>query len=512
METDLRKTLLINTITNYVFLFWRLITSIFITRIILFGLGDVTYGFWALLWTIFGYALLLDFGFGKSIQKYTAEVAITKDYDSYSKLISSIIFAYIAMASIIAIFSIICAYYLDSIFDVSMINNLIYIRKVFLIFGCGVAFVFPTGFIPEILVGLKRTDIKNYVSISAYTIKVIGIFILFKLNYSIMALAILTVVMDLIPNIFMFIFIKKLLPSFKIKLSQFRIKHIKEVGSFSLYAYIYAIAVMILFRTDTVVLGVMVGVTGVAVYQIGTRVSMLLENLTTQFQSNLPAVAASLYKSNETEKLRWIFLRSSRLSVFISTGIFVAFLMLAKQILFVWLKITDINAIHIAYIMLCSVFISVLFRSVSIKFMQMAGEHKKVAYIMIVECIINLILSIVLVKLIGTVGVAYGTLIPNIFFSIFIIFPMFTKFTGFSIYYYLKKVYLPIIVTVLPTVLFLIFINSKFDPYSWNIIYLILWGAIAGFLYLIMGYITYFNKEEKSKYLGSIPYLRKFIR
>ena len=513
MAKDLKKIVFINTITNYIFLFWRMATAIFITRIIFFGLGEEYYGFWALLWTVFGYALLLDFGFGKSIQKFTAEVTITKDFNKYNRLISSIILAYSLMAFAIILFSIFCGYYLEHVFSVKHLSHLEYCKNVFMIFGIGVALVFPTGFLPEILMGLKRTDLKNYFFISAYTLKVVGIYVLFKLDCSLMALAVVTVSANLIQNLSLYFVVRKLLPEFRILFRSFKFKYLKEVGSFSFYAYLYAIAVMILFRTDAAVLGVMVGMMGVGIYQLGTRISIVMEQITTQFQSNLPAIAASLHKNNETEKLKWILLKSSRISTYISTGIFVGLFFLTRQIMYLWLEVKNEDVILIAYIMITSTYIMVLFRSSSIKFLQMAGEHKKVGCYYLIESAVNIILSVSLVHLMGVIGVALGTIIPNIIFSVFIFFPMFAKFSNFTVMYYLKKVYLPIIITVLPTVVFLFIINSNLPPYQWTILDLVGWSLLAGLIYLLMGFFFYFTKEEKKKYVDLIPvsFVRKIL-
>lgn len=512
MSLDLKKILLRNTLTNYIYLFWNMITAVFITRIIFLGLGDELFGYWALLWGIFGYAILLDFGFGKSVQKYTAEVTITKDFKKYNKIISSIICTYGLISLVIIMVSVLCSYFLEYIFSVENLTNLNYCKQVLIVFGVGTALVFPTGFIPEILMGINRSDIKNYICIVTHTFKIVGIYLFFEIGYSIMTLVVITVIMNLIPNIFMLISVRKLLPEFKLSFKHFQIYKVKESGSFSLYAYIYAIAVMILFKTDVLVLGIMLGMNAVAIYQIGTRVSYLLESLTTQFQNTLPAIAASLYKSKDFEKLRWVLLKSSRLTVFISTGTFILFILLTKQILYLWLEIKDSDAVLISYLMLCSVYVMVLFRSTSVKFMQMAGKHKEIAYIYLSECIINIVLSVILVHLIGVIGVVLGTLIPNVIFSLFVIFRMFAKFSNFSLKYYLNKVYLPIIIVVLPTTLLLICANLLKGPYSWNYLDLLTWSLGAGILYLGMGYLVYFSKEEKKKYMGMIPIVNKFYK
>ncbi|HCX72161.1 MAG TPA: hypothetical protein DHM37_00400, partial [Candidatus Cloacimonas sp.] len=64
MQGSYKKSVFLNTLVTYSSVFVTFITAIYTTRILYLGLGEVAYGFWVLVWSIFGYSLLLDFGFG----------------------------------------------------------------------------------------------------------------------------------------------------------------------------------------------------------------------------------------------------------------------------------------------------------------------------------------------------------------------------------------------------------------------------------------------------------------
>ena len=53
-----------NTATNYLVMLIRFFQGLLVTRWLIGYLGDSGYGFWMLLWTFFGYAILIDFGVG----------------------------------------------------------------------------------------------------------------------------------------------------------------------------------------------------------------------------------------------------------------------------------------------------------------------------------------------------------------------------------------------------------------------------------------------------------------
>ena len=111
-EKELRKKLLINSISNYVRLVLRLVLGLLMFRMlypnpdatgIRGGLSEEEFGFWALLWSIFGYGLLMDFGFGLAAQKKVAELSHHKNWDELSRVLSTIIYFYCMSGALIVV-------------------------------------------------------------------------------------------------------------------------------------------------------------------------------------------------------------------------------------------------------------------------------------------------------------------------------------------------------------------------------------------------------------------------
>lgn len=506
MSEKLGKMMLKNTVTNYVVLGMKMLTAILVTRIIYLGLGEQYYGYWSLLWTIFGYSLLLDFGFGKTVQKYTAEAQATGDFERYSKIITTVIGSYLLMALILVAVTFCTMFFIEDLFSLKT-GEPGYYRLVFMIFGIGIAVVFPTGVFPEILVGLKRLDIRNYTLIFNILCELTGIYLIFKLGGSLLALAIFSAVINLVTNFIMAFFVFHFIPKLRIIPGHFSFKNFRHIADFSFFAYLVTMANMVIFKTDRMVLGIMVGMTGVAIYQLGTRLSDILQFLTTQFQENLSPVAASLYKAGDMDTLKEVMLSSVRITAFLSTCAFVIFYLMARPILYVWLKVTDPEPMQVADIMMVSVYIMVVFRSSPNHFLLMSGHHRLIAIVAIIESIVNLGLSIFLVRKMGVIGVAIGTLVPNTIMSLFVILPAAARYGKLSIMRYIFHAYLPVILLAIPPAAFLWWINHTIKFESWTLWKLALVCPAAGLIYLITGIFIYINKKEKGQIARLIPML-----
>ena len=506
------RRLLKNTVSNYLSTAVKLISSIFLTSFLYKGLGPEFYGFWSLLWSVFIFSLLLDLGFGKSVEKYCAEASFSGDMDKFNSILSTIIFGYAIIAVIIIFVGGGMSFFLDKIFTLNegdYILNIVYYQKVFMLFSVGIALVFPTGVFPTILLAMQRSYLRNYVIVFNKLIEVFGVWYIFHAEHSLMTLIIFTTSINLLSNIVMAIMAFHIMPGLKIRIRFIKLSTLKYIADFSFYTYLLMICDMIIFQTDRVLLGIMAGLTSISVYHIATKIPQMISMASTQFQSNLGPIAAILYKSGDKEKLEETMFNSTRITVFICTGVFTVFIPLVRPILYRWLKITSDETIMLTYILIGSMYMLIIFRDTAKHFLLMTGYHRLYARISMAEAASNITLSIIFVKLFGdtgaAMGVALGTLIPNVIISLMIIFPLAAKHSGTRPFPYLVKVYLPIISFAAPIVLLIIFATHAVPYYKWTFLALCITAATTGILYLGVGWFVYVKREEKEKLCSFLP-------
>lgn len=505
------RQLIKNTASNYLSTAIKLISSIFLTSFLYKGLGPEFYGFWSLLWSVFIFSLLLDLGFGKSVEKYCAEASFSGNMDKFNSILSTIIFGYCIIALLIIIAGTGMSFYLDRIFTLNegdYILNIAYYRKVFMLFAVGIALVFPTGVFPTILLAMQRSYLRNYVIIFNKLIEVFGVWYIFHNDHSLMTLIIFTTSINLLSNIVMAIMAFRIMPGLKISISYIKLSTLKYIADFSFYTYLLTICDLIIFQTDRVVLGIMVGMSSVTIYHIATKIPQMISMASTQFQSNLAPIAAILHKSGDKQKLEEIMFNSTRITVFICTGVFTIFIPLVRPILYRWLKITDETTIMLAYILISSMYVLIIFRDTAKHFLLMTGYHRLLTKIAMAEAISNILLSVIFIKLLGVVGVAWGTLIPNVIISLMIIFPLAAKHSGTRPFPYLVKVYLPVIIFAAPIVLLIIYATHAVPYYKWTFMALFITAATTGILYFGVGWFVYVKREEKEKLCSFLP---KFV-
>ncbi len=527
-----------NTITQYVVVFARMITSFFTIYMLFHGLGENDYGFYSLLWEFFGFAIILDFGFGMAVQKYTAEASATRDYPRLNRRLSAIIGSYLVLMLIIIGVTYYLSTILGDIFKIENQTKLYLYKQVFLIIGIGSALNFPVSVFSEVLDGLKRYDLSNYIKITNIFLTLAGIYvIIYYMNHSILVLAVYIVILNFITNLAMFLVSKFLMPQLRIMLKYLTWSNLKDVFHFSFYVYIISMATRIINNTDRIVLGVMLGMAPVALYQIGIKIPAIMHQLTSQYQSTLTPVVASLHAGDEEERLRKVMFISNKLTAFVITGCVFIFIFLTRDILKVWLDVVNEDIIMITYIFLIGTYFEVLFRSVFSRYLLMADYHRILALIIIFEAVANLGISIFLIWKIGILGVVLGTCIPNFICGIFIIFPLACRGLKTSMSTYIFKVFLPIALIAVPAMALMLAIiyyfpmdqfiamvpetlhMEKWGERIFGLIYIGITAAIGGSVFFVMGMFLYITRRERHEMLQMMPgFIRsatmkyKFIR
>lgn len=505
MDNTLGKQIVRNIAANYLSVIINMVSAIFVTRMLLKGLGPDFYGFWSLLWNVFMYALILDFGVGVTVQKYTAEVHISGDYEKLNRIVSTVFVFYLLTMLVIVGAAGALTPILDRIFVLEPREQIGYYKTAFLVFALGNGLVFPMGIFSEIVGGIRRYDIDNIVVSGSIIIRIFGIWLIFQLGGSLLELAVFVNGLNFLVQVVLYLYVKEKIPRFRIQLKHFTWRNIKEISEFSLFAYVVSIAELITYNADRLVLGIFVGTSSIAIYQIGTRLPDIMRILSSGFSGSISSIAASLHYSGEKTRLNNIVFASFRFGIFVGSIMYIEFMLLGPQILYVWLDHTNPKTIMTCYVMLTSMFAAILMEKNAKKILQMGGRHRLISIATAVESLLNLGISIALVRKYGAVGVALGTLIPNVLFGLFVYLPAMAAYTEVRVWKFIKQVYLAILYPVVPTAAILYAASRFIALESWNIMVLAAVGIGTGLLYLVLGWMLYIRKEEKVQLREQLP-------
>jgi O-antigen/teichoic acid export membrane protein len=439
-----KKAMFSATLSNYIHLIIKIIVSLILVRIMFLGMGQENYGFWALLWSIFGYSVLLEFGLGVTIQKKSAEFMAAGEINKISSLFSTYLLVYFIISLIIITTTVLLSFHLDTLFVIADKHKLEEYRLALLIFGIGSAISFSLGFADEILRGFHLLRIRNHINTVFILLNALLLWQCVVWEQPIYIYALVAVSVQALNNLSFFIVLKRKISNLEISLKLVDFSEVKGSMKFSLSAYLVMFSNIIIFRTDQIIISVIAGVTFAGFYQIAARISELFRQFATQFHESLSTKAALLHKDHDKDELSQLLIHSNKLISAIATLLFIPAYILIEPLLFQWLDLKDTVTIDVAKILLISMYVLVVFRSSMVNILLMNDQHTQLMKVGLLEALINVILSIILVHQYGMIGAAIGTLIPNILFALFYNIPVSLKYTSISFITYCKTYLLPL--------------------------------------------------------------------
>ncbi len=152
-------------------------------------------------------------------------------------------------------------------------------RQAVLVLGADVALMFPFAVFNAVLAGHYRFDIASAVQLSALAVRTALIVYFISHGYSILALAVITLAVNLPSRLAVAVAARCLLPSLELSLAHFQPDRARELFGYGKYTFIAAAADRLRFQVDTMVVAWFLGVGLVTHYAIAARVTQTFMDL-----------------------------------------------------------------------------------------------------------------------------------------------------------------------------------------------------------------------------------------
>lgn len=393
----------------------RILLGLVLFRTMFQQFSHAEFGFWALLWSLFGYGILLDFGFGFTAQRAVAQKTATGDIAGLSKLLATILWTYIGMGLLLLVlFLSIRDPFLSRMGVVAADHE--EFAQAYTVFFIGLAILFPLGLFSEILRGLQRIDIANWVGTCSTVLNFGFLFWGLTAHWRLPVLMAVSVTTSAFPNLVAAAFAYRRLPGISFSPKWFQWRAVKSQMGFSIVAYLITFSNMLMSKSDQLVISMTLGVAMVTIYQAGFKMGDMLGSFSYQFQQMISPAAAAMHARGDDSGLKHLLLRSSLFTFLLLTP---AYLLTAVYLTPLIRLVTGMASVPeniwwIGQVLLLAVYSSQITNGCSKRVLMMCGQEKRLLVISLVEAGANVVLSIILAYQMGVLGVAIGTMIPTI--------------------------------------------------------------------------------------------------
>ena len=320
-----------NTTTNYLVILVRLFQGIYVTRWMVNFLGDSQYGLWSVLWSFFAYAILVDFGFGISAQKFTSLELFQSDIRRYNAIVS-MIFSFQCLMSLVMVPAIfVASCFLPELFHETDPEKLAFCRKCFFMFSLGTAAIFPTGIFEEILVGLHKIYVKNYVDTVGRIFELVGFLIVLKCGGGLFDVIVYDILLLATERCAMGICVSRFIPGFRLRFHLFDKDVFRQVFGFSSGTYFISISNLLRRRMSEPLTSGYLGLAQAGILHFSSRLADMCNQAISQYNNNVRPISAQLFHRNKFAMLYTFVKKSMQWNMFMSCLIVVPAIFLTDE-------------------------------------------------------------------------------------------------------------------------------------------------------------------------------------
>jgi O-antigen/teichoic acid export membrane protein len=456
---SLKTRALINVVSSWGGLGVNIAVGFFVYPFILHHLGDEASGLWTLIYSFTGYYGIFDFGIRSSLIRYVSKFWTTGDKDELTRLINTSLFTYTCVGLLLLIPTTLGVFYVDRVFQIP--PNFYYdARILFLMVGYATALGFPLGISGGILEGLQRFDLINWTNIITTLVRAALIIYVLQHGLGLLSVALITVSLPLISSAVLSVFAHRLLAiSYGWKYVGW--ETLRQVASYGSVTFMIIVAARLRFKTDAIIIGTFLSAAAITHFTIGARLVDYAAEVVSSMAQIFTPMSSHFHATGNYDQLRKIFVAGNRACALIMFPMTVAFVVMGKSVIEAWVGPRYVSS----YVILLIVLIPSTFyeaQSTSNRILFGMSLHKSLAYVVLMEGIANVILSIVLVRPLGIVGDALGTAIPLLCTSLFFLPRHVCRQLNIPIRKFLVDAYFFPVILCLPMIFALVMMQRSF--------------------------------------------------
>jgi len=390
----------------------NVLVGIALTPYILHHLGDSAWGIWVLIFSLTGYYGLFDLGIRSSIIRYVSKATAVDDMDSAARIVNTSLFSYSCIGAFTFLITLIISVYIDDIFHKSISPEFHSAAPwLALMVGTSVSLGFPLGVSGGVLEALQQFYVLNWTNVASTLIRAFLIVVTLRHGYGLLMVAFITVMMPVLTSILRTALAWRSLPV-PIGVRYIDRPTLREMGTYGGTTLILIISSRLRFKSDSVIIGAFLPAAAITYFNIGSRIVDYAGEIVESLAQIFVPMSSQSDARGDIERLRKIFVAGNRFCAFAILPISATLIILGKSIIALWVGSRYVAPSYPILLILLIPTTLMFAQAASARVLFGMSKHRTWAIVTLAEGLINVLLSIVLVRPYGIIGDAVGTALP----------------------------------------------------------------------------------------------------
>ncbi|HZO99251.1 MAG TPA: oligosaccharide flippase family protein [Terriglobia bacterium] len=482
-----------NVASSWMRLAVQLAIGFILSPFILHKLGDTAFGVWVLIFSLSAYYGLFDFGILAAVPRYVARFAAANDREALARFVNTSLAACGVLGLLLLSITLVGSRYLDVVFKIppDFVGSA---RLLLLILGSDIALGLPLHVLGCVLEGYQRFDLLNLTHIGASILRGLLIFAALTLGGGLVMMALLAVAVNLLRHL---VCVRVVFRNTPLRIGTRYVDRsmLGELMSFSLVSLGLTIAENLRFQSDAIVIGAFLSSTAITYYSIGLRLADYPAGIVSSLAQIFTPMASHLEAIGDNARLQRVFLVGNRACALVIFPLCAFLIILGKEIIAVWVgpKYSASYPVLLVLVVSKTLFLA---QSCSSRMLVGLGRLRALTLVVFLDGVANLILSIVLIRHWGILGVAIGTAIPLTCTSLFFLPLYLCRILKVSLGAFLRQSFLLPLASTVAMACVLVLTSRLLQPASYPGLFLQL--AVAGSSYGL-SLLAYFLISEPDR-------------
>ena len=411
-----------------------------LTPFIIRTLGQAEYGVYKLSASVVAYLLLLDLGVGNAITRYIAKFRASGEKEQSQKFLGVATIYY----TVIALVALIAGVVLIAVFpkafakgltasEIKLGQELLFITMI------NAAVTLGTAAYNNVIIAYERFTVSKGVPIIQIIVRMALTVVMLKGGFGSVGIVMVNLLMTIVCRGFFIIYVLfrlKLRPKFK----GIEISFVKEIILYSSMILIQMIATQLNATVDQILIGSLVASSAaiLAVYSVGTQVTQYFQSMGTAFTGVLmPGIVKMVESGVDSKTLTDEMIRIGRIILIVLGLIWGGFLACGQQFITLWAGADNSNAYFVAVILMTA-YMFILTESIGTQILWAMNQHKEQAILKGIIVLLNILLTVVLIKWQPLIGATIGTFISLVLGDVVVMNVIFRKKLKMNLGYYYK--------------------------------------------------------------------------
>jgi O-antigen/teichoic acid export membrane protein len=276
----------------------------------------------------------------------------------------------------------------------------------------GVALKMPLAPFQAVLLGCQRQDRCNQLWIVLGVTKAIATVFLLLINVGLVGIVAMEAIAHLAAGVLQVRWVRQELPALRLSLRAVSAQEAHALLRFGAQVTLGGISVLIVEQTDKLVIGAFLPIEHVTLYSAAWKLYMLAYSIPTTLIQALSPVLANLHGAGDMERLRAAFYRMTKYSAVLAVPMVATLGLSSGWILRVWMGPAFSEVHRVVAVLVCGLAVTALNHAGYSALLATGQVRRKLWAYDAPQAVLNLALSLWLVRSLGILGVAIGTLVP----------------------------------------------------------------------------------------------------